>query len=133
MELDKLQTFLDWMERSPLSVLEVSDGDFSLRLVRRDSSFQNTSGLSSPKGVDDDAIKAPSFGVVHLAPTPEAVPFISEGARVEVGQTLGLIEAMKVFSPITAEQAGKVAAILVEDGSEVAAGDALFRIVKNDV
>lgn len=62
---------------------------------------------------------APSFGVFHRTPAPDAPPFVTPGARVEAGQTLCLIEVMKVFTAIAAPQAGTIEAILVEPGAEV--------------
>ena len=75
-----------------------------------------------------DAVRSPSFGVFHRTPAPDAPPFVTVGATVEAGQTLCLIEAMKVFTAITAPQAGTVEAILAESGEEVEAGQPLFRL-----
>ncbi len=66
-----------------------------------------------------NAVKSPMVGTTYLAPEPGAAPFISIGAAVKIGDPLLIIEAMKVMNPITAERAGKVTAILVEDGQPV--------------
>ncbi|MBX7501738.1 acetyl-CoA carboxylase biotin carboxyl carrier protein [Qipengyuania sp. YG27] len=65
------------------------------------------------------AIKSPMVGTVYLAPEPGAADFISVGASVKEGQTLVIVEAMKVMNPITADKAGTVKAILVENAQPV--------------
>ncbi len=65
------------------------------------------------------AIKSPMVGTVYLAPEPGAADFISVGAAVKEGQTLVIVEAMKVMNPITADKAGTVKAILVENAQPV--------------
>ena len=64
-------------------------------------------------------IKAPLVGTFYRASGPGAPPFVNEGDMVEVGQTVGIVEAMKLMNQVLADQAGKVSAILVEDGSWV--------------
>ena len=76
----------------------------------------------------DDAVHAPCFGIVHLTPAPDAPPFVRAGDLVAAGQRVCLVEAMKVFHPVTAPTAGRVAAIFVAAGDEVARGQALLRV-----
>lgn len=71
------------------------------------------------------AVTSPMVGVCYLAPDPNSQPFIAVGTEVKEGDTLLLIEAMKVFNPITAPKAGKVAQILVSDGTPVEYGEVL--------
>lgn len=71
------------------------------------------------------SIPSPMVGVCYLAADPESPPFCSEGDQVKAGDTLLLIEAMKVFNPITAPKAGKVTKILVADGTPVEFGEPL--------
>ncbi|QDZ07826.1 acetyl-CoA carboxylase biotin carboxyl carrier protein [Sphingomonas panacisoli] len=66
-----------------------------------------------------NAVKSPMVGTAYLAPNPEAKPFIAVGQKVAAGDTLLIIEAMKVMNPITAPAAGTVAAILVGSGQPV--------------
>jgi acetyl-CoA carboxylase biotin carboxyl carrier protein len=66
-----------------------------------------------------NAVKSPMVGTAYLAPNPEAKPFIAVGQKVVAGDTLLIIEAMKVMNPITAPAAGTVAAILVDSGQPV--------------
>jgi acetyl-CoA carboxylase biotin carboxyl carrier protein len=71
-------------------------------------------------------IRAPLVGVFYRAPTPDAPPYVDVGDRVEPGQTVGLIEAMKVFSEIGSEIEGRVVAIPAGSGELVAAGQTLI-------
>lgn len=126
MDLDRLKAIIDWMANSPLSELELTDGDFHIHLVKTAEGVVTTAAAAAVSA--RAAVTAPSFGVVHLAPSAGGEPFVKLGQRVEAGQTLCVIEAMKVFSPLEAEEAGTIAAILVETGAEVTAGQALFQL-----
>ena len=73
-------------------------------------------------------VVAPLHGVLHLTPSPDEPPFVRLGDSVRAGQTLGVLEAMKMFHTLKSDFDGVVAAILAASGSEVEAGQALFRI-----
>ena len=73
-------------------------------------------------------IVATLVGVFYRAPSPDAAPFVEVGDEVEIGSEVGLIEAMKVFSPIPSEVAGTVFAIPAQNGKLVQAGDVLVRV-----
>lgn len=74
---------------------------------------------SVPEADSADAIKSPMVGTVYLAPEPGAADFVKVGDSVKEGQTLLIVEAMKVMNPITAEKAGTVKSILVENAQPV--------------
>ena len=74
-------------------------------------------------------VVAPLYGVLHLTPSPDEPPFVKVGDPVQVGQALGMLEAMKMFHTLKSDVEGFVAAILVASGSEVEAGQPLFRII----
>ncbi len=74
---------------------------------------------AAPAPSTANAVKSPMVGTAYLAPNPEAKPFITVGQKVAAGETLLIIEAMKVMNPITAPSAGTVAAILVDSGQPV--------------
>lgn len=78
--------------------------------------------------VHPGAVPAPMVGVVYLAPDPNSETFVKVGDQVSEGDTICLIEAMKVFNPIRAPRAGKVTRILVSSGSPVEYGEALVVI-----
>ena len=73
-------------------------------------------------------MSSPAYGIVHLQRTPGAPLLAAPGNLVDPGQVLCLIEAMKVFTELRAERAGTIAAVLVESGQEVEAGQPLFRM-----
>ena len=73
-------------------------------------------------------MKSPMVGTFYRAPSPNDPPFVNVGDVVSVGQTLCLIEAMKLMNEIKAERAGTVAAIHVEDGTAVQFGEPLLRL-----
>lgn len=80
------------------------------------------------KDVQGNIIKSPLVGTFYAAPAEDAAPFVTEGSEVKKGQTLGIVEAMKLMNEIESEFEGKVAEILVENGQMVEFGQPLFRI-----
>jgi acetyl-CoA carboxylase biotin carboxyl carrier protein len=77
---------------------------------------------------EGSAITSPMVGTFYRKPGPDSPPFVSVGDVISEGQTLCIIEAMKVMNEIKAEKSGTITAVLVEDGTPVQFGDALFRI-----
>jgi len=124
------------LSANELTEIEVEDGDRKVR-VRRDSApvmayapapaaAPAAAAQAAPAPAADtapaapvDAVKSPMVGTCYLSPEPGAKPFIAVGALVKQGDTLLIIEAMKVMNPITAPKAGKVAQILVGDSQPV--------------
>ncbi|MGZ3377487.1 MAG: acetyl-CoA carboxylase biotin carboxyl carrier protein [Phenylobacterium sp.] len=80
---------------------------------------------AAPTRASGDEVKSPMVGSVYLQPEPGAEPFVKVGDTVTAGQTLMIIEAMKTMNPIPAPKAGKLVAILVEDGQPVEFGEPL--------
>jgi acetyl-CoA carboxylase biotin carboxyl carrier protein len=76
-------------------------------------------------------VKSPMVGTFYRAPEPGAAPYVSEGARIEKGQGLCVIEAMKIMNEIESEYAGTVREVLVPDAHPVEYGQVLFRIEPN--
>lgn len=131
MDLVRLKEIIDWMARSPVVELEISDGDFKVHLVRENGQQeQGGAAPAVPLETSDSSheIVASSYGIIHLSPAPDSPAFVEVGQAVTAGQTVCVIEAMKVFTPIEAERAGTIAAILVKDGAEVSAGQVLFSL-----
>jgi len=81
---------------------------------------------ADPELPEGDAVKAPMVGTFYRAPSPGAEPYVEVGSAVKVGDTLCIIEAMKLLNEIEAERSGTVKAILVENGQPVEFGEPLF-------
>lgn len=84
--------------------------------------------VCAPSPVKTQNVLAPMAGIAHLKPSPDEVPFVAVGDTVSEGQVLCTIEAMKMFIAVESMHDGVVEAILVEPGTEVSAGQPLFRI-----
>ncbi|GCE82410.1 biotin/lipoyl-containing protein [Komagataeibacter diospyri] len=144
MDLTHVRRLIDLVAHAPVTELEVEEGGCRIRITRGGGTqpvVPPASGApavnpvsapvvaaSEPPPVMEAVITAPSYGVFHLSPSPGAAPYVTAGQAVTVGQEVGLVEAMKVFNAVRATQAGTIAAVLVEDGTEVEAGTPLFRL-----
>jgi acetyl-CoA carboxylase biotin carboxyl carrier protein len=129
------------MSETGLTEIELAEKDRRIRMVRGVTqapmqqvlvphAASQTAVVSAPAAaittsVDPGAVLSPMVGVAYLTPEPDAPAFVGVGTRVEAGQTLLLIEAMKTFNPITAPKAGTVTKILVESGDSVDQGQPL--------
>jgi acetyl-CoA carboxylase biotin carboxyl carrier protein len=127
------------LNESDLTEIEYEAGGLYIRVSRTPApqAAPVPAGWSSPPALATSAateqpaehpgtVKSPTVGVAYLSPEPGVAPFIAVGDTVAEGQTLLLIEAMKTFNRIPAPRAGKVAAILVEDGQPVEFGEPLL-------
>jgi acetyl-CoA carboxylase biotin carboxyl carrier protein len=126
------------MRQSSITELDLDLGDVSVRLrrpapdhdageMRLDNQPVATTESTSPEIL----ITAPMIGTFYAASTPGAQPFVVEGDEVYVGQTIGIIEAMKIMNEIEAEIAGVIREVSVEDAQPVEFGQVLFRVDPN--
>ncbi|MEJ6008612.1 acetyl-CoA carboxylase biotin carboxyl carrier protein [Novosphingobium aquae] len=119
-----------------LTEIEVEDGDRKIKVSRAATAASAFVAAPAPAAAPApvpaapaveaapaaalvDALKSPMVGTAYLTPEPGAPNFVSVGSQVKVGDTLLIIEAMKVMNPITATKAGTVSAILIESGQPV--------------
>jgi len=121
------------LSANELTEIEVEDGDRKIKVKREGTPVMAyapaPAAASMPAAAAPaaeaapaapvDAVKSPMVGTVYLSPEPGAKPFITPGQTVKAGDTLVIIEAMKVMNPITAPKAGKVAQILIGDAQPV--------------
>lgn len=132
-----VEQLVDLVERHGLSEIEWEDGE--QRVVVRAAPCgialapaAEGSGLRTPTGSGPDApgkvLEAPIMGVFYRSPAPGEPPFVDVGDSVQAGQPVGMIEAMKVFSEVLAEQGGRVLRIVAENGTLVQPGDPLFEL-----
>ncbi|MEO6040440.1 MAG: acetyl-CoA carboxylase biotin carboxyl carrier protein [Croceibacterium sp.] len=123
----------DMLTETGLTEIEVADGERKIRVARavtgslvpQESHSAPAAGPTAPAAaapppVDNaNAVRSPMVGTVYLAPDPESDAFVAVGSTVKAGDTLVIIEAMKVMNPIVAPNAGTVQAIMVSSGQPV--------------
>jgi acetyl-CoA carboxylase biotin carboxyl carrier protein len=120
-----------------LTEIEVEDGDRKIKVAKQGAPVATVQAVAAPAAApalplpaaapapavapaaDPNAVKSPMVGTCYLSAEPGADPFISVGSAVKAGDTLLIIEAMKVMNPITAASGGTVTAILVDNGQPV--------------
>ncbi len=124
------------LNETGLTEIEVEDGDRKIKVARHAAAVQMTApaplpapaaapampmttAAPEPAAIDAGALKSPMVGTCYLSADPSSPPFIAIGQQVKEGDTLVIIEAMKVMNPITATSAGTVKAILVENAQPV--------------
>lgn len=91
-------------------------------------SSESHGGKGGKEVPDGHMIRSPMVGTYYAAPNPDAPPYVTVGQTVKAGQTLGIIEAMKMFNPIEADVSGTVRAILVESGQPIEFDEPMFVI-----
>lgn len=145
MKPERIKALIDLMAESDLSELSLSEDGTQLRLLREPGLVGSPSSAAVEQPLPTVrpsaaqaapvnevatgyALKAALHGIVHFTPAPDQPPFIELGTPVKAGQTLAVLEAMKMFHPLKADADGVVEAILVAGGTEVEAGQVLVRI-----
>ncbi|ELW9449720.1 acetyl-CoA carboxylase biotin carboxyl carrier protein [Burkholderia cenocepacia] len=134
MDLRKLKTLIDLVSESGISELEVTEGEGKVRIVKNAPPVyvQPTAGyapqVSAPAAPQGHVVTSPMVGTFYRAPSPGADPFVQAGDTVKEGQTICIIEAMKLLNEIESDKAGVIKEILVENGQAVEYGQPLFVI-----
>ena len=154
MDLRKIKKLIDLLEESNLAELEIKEGEEVVRLSRvpkgaapmvaaapavaphaaAPAPVAAAPVAAAPEAATADAlpaghvIKAPMVGTFYASASPGAPAFVKVGQQVKAGDTLGVIEAMKMFNQIEAEVAGTVQAILIENGQPVEFDEPMFVI-----
>ncbi len=133
------------LEETGLTEIEVADGDQAIRVSKGGGvvtasapAYSMASDPTIPQQASTStdniahshpgAVTSPMVGTAYMSPEPGAAPFAKKGDTVNAGDTLMIIEAMKVMNPIKAEKGGTVTQVLVEDGEPVEFGDVLMVI-----
>ena len=142
MDMDRIRQIIDWFADAGLASFELAEGDDRIRLERPEGSgpvavAPGAGPIASPvvpaapvvpADPSETRIDAPLYGVCYLAPSPDAPAFITVGQAVKAGDTLCLVEAMKVLNAITAPRDGTVTEIAAPDGVEVEQGQHLVTL-----
>jgi acetyl-CoA carboxylase biotin carboxyl carrier protein len=151
MDIRKVKKLIELLEESGISEIEISEGEESVRISRYpqpgamgmmapaalppapppaapvpDASVQSANAAPAP--ASGHQVTAPMVGTFYSGPAPGAKPFVEIGTEVKPGDTLCVIEAMKMMNQIESEIAGKIVSVLVENGTPVEFGQALFVI-----
>lgn len=141
MDIRKIKKLIELIEESDVEEIEIKEGEESVRISRRSNQVNiapQYAPIPQPLTVatpaapaaeapvpaeaakpSGHAVKSPMVGTFYRAPSPGAPTFIEVGKTVSVGDTLCIVEAMKMMNPIEADKSGVVEAILVEDGEPV--------------
>lgn len=148
MDLRKLKKLIDLVEDSGISELELTEGEEKVRISRATQPFAPqpihyaaapaqaaaapvaapATTEAAPEAIQGHVIESPMVGTFYRASSPEASSFVEVGDKVEVGDTLCIIEAMKLLNEIESDKAGIVKKILIENGQPVEYGEPLFVI-----
>jgi acetyl-CoA carboxylase biotin carboxyl carrier protein len=150
MDLRKLKKLIDLVESSGIAELEITEGEEKVRISRSTSSIQPqvaATGLpqvAMPSPVaassggagaaaaailpEGHVVKSPMVGTFYRSSAPGANPFVEIGQTVKAGDTLCIIEAMKLLNEIESDKSGTIKAVLVENGQPVEYGEPLFVI-----
>lgn len=144
MDVELVAKLADLLNEKGLSAVEVSEGDVTISLKKEAAvqmggtvlsaavpAVQQQEAEAAPEVVDFNGmqeVKSPMVGVAYLASQPGAEPFVKVGDRVKKGQTLCILEAMKLMNEFTAPEDGEIMDICVEDGQLVEFGQCLFKL-----
>ncbi|MCL2918575.1 acetyl-CoA carboxylase biotin carboxyl carrier protein [Shewanella litorisediminis] len=136
MDLRKIKKLIELVQESGINELEVKEGEESVRIIRHGNlppqvteAETGTKAASAPLAQEaGHRVLSPMVGTFYRAPSSEARPFVELGTEVAVGDTLAVIEAMKMMNQIAADRAGTVKAILVDNGTAVEFDQPLFVI-----
>ena len=131
MDLDTIFRLMERAEQSAFAKVEIQQGDLRILLERGASAaaasvITRTEQQTATDLAERDAVPSPISGVFYLRKEPGAEPFVLVGSKVNKGDTLCIIEAMKTMNEIRSPRNGVIAGILAADGATVAAGEALF-------
>jgi acetyl-CoA carboxylase biotin carboxyl carrier protein len=133
----RVEAVMDALKGSAIGEIELAEGEFEIILRRQPNTVvtvkasHNTSVQHAATLLTDNSfteLKSPLTGVYYAASSPDSAPFVQIGDVVKVGQTIALIEAMKVFNEIQAEASGRVVAIKAQNGDVVKKSDALLLV-----
>ncbi|MDP3705644.1 MAG: acetyl-CoA carboxylase biotin carboxyl carrier protein [Legionellaceae bacterium] len=151
MNIRKIKPLIEWLVEIGFSEIEIKEGEESLRLSRQTQSGHASAPAyiqmppqaaahqqavphipeakaAEPAVASGHKVRSPMVGTMYTSPSPEAPVFVTIGQSVKVGDTLCIIEAMKMFNEIEADRAGVITAILVASGEPVEYDQPLFII-----
>ena len=130
--VEGVRDLMDALQDTAVNEVEIRFGETAVYLRRRPGVVPQVAAQDVPAPIAEPvsltAIQAPLNGIYYDRSSPEADPFVQVGDRVEAGQVVALIEAMKVFNEVHADRSGQVTALLVESGDMVQSGQDLIAL-----
>lgn len=148
MDIRKVKKLIELLEESNIAEIEIHEGEESVRISRMSTTLPaqavvqaapavaaapaaaapQEAAAAEPATHEGHAVTSPMVGTFYEAASPGAKPFVRVGQQVNVGDTLCIVEAMKMLNQIEADKAGTVTAVLIENGQPVEFGQTLFVI-----
>jgi len=147
LNITEIRKLIKLVQSSDITEIEVSEGESSIRISRQGSvapvmaapqvvaaapvaaPVQMTEAATNEVKLDDEhTVKSPMVGTFYLAASPDSDPFVKEGGSIKKGETLCIIEAMKLMNEIEAEYSGTIEKILVDNATPLEYGQAMFVI-----
>ncbi len=147
MDIRKVKKLIELLEESDIAEIEIHEGEESVRISRASQvavAAQVAAPIAAPMAapvaapaaapaetpaeISGHQIKSPMVGTFYRAPSPDAKPFVEEGDQVSAGDTLCIVEAMKILNQIESDKSGTVKKILVENGEPVEFNQPMFII-----
>lgn len=151
MDLRKLKTLIDLVSESNVSELEITEAEGKVRIVKSEGVVQQyvaapmqvapvmaapvtampaaaAPATAAPAAVDGHVVKSPMVGTFYRASSPGAKAFVDVGSQVKEGDTICIVEAMKILNEIEADKSGTIVRVLGENGQAVEYGQPLFVI-----
>jgi len=144
MDIRKVKKLIELLEESGIAEIEIHEGEESVRISRNTvatpaaapvaitapAPVAAAAPIAAPteESIEGHVLNSPMVGSFYRAPSPGGASFVDVGSKVSIGDTLCIIEAMKLLNPIEADKAGTIKAILVENGQPVEYNQPLFII-----
>ena len=145
MDLRKLKKLIDLVQESGISELEVTEGEEKVKIVKSGGAgvvyappapvpgitaplVHGPVAAVAPIAIPGHLVKSPMVGTFYRAPSPDGKPFVDVGATVKEGETVCVIEAMKLMNEIESDVAGKIVKIMVENAKPVEYNQVLFLV-----
>ncbi|XOD70340.1 MAG: acetyl-CoA carboxylase biotin carboxyl carrier protein [Sodalis sp. (in: enterobacteria)] len=143
MDIRKIKKLIELVEKSGISELEISEGEESIRINRAMANSASpmiqqayipavqqpaAQNIVIPATINSHLVRSPMVGIFYRTPSQDAKPFIEVGQKVNVGDTLCIVEAMKMMNHIESDKAGTVKAILLDNGQSVGFDEPLIVI-----
>tara|TARA_B100000029_G_scaffold407974_1_gene409083 strand:+ start:438 stop:893 length:456 start_codon:yes stop_codon:yes gene_type:complete len=148
MKIKEIQDIINFIKKSDLDDVSIETENYKIRVKKNNGNYTTTEipkeVKNTPSQIKQETvkvkenkekasskniiIKSPMIGTFYRSPNPESDPFVSEGDTIKVGQTICIVEAMKLFNDIESDVSGKIVKVLVDDNSPIEFDQPLFEV-----